>query len=111
MPGSPTAPASGEEATCLPTTGVPSHSALRPGLLALELQREWFMVYVRRQDVPSSGEKVPSFPGNKEGFLGKEALEWVLKPGLNLNACSEWGEGFPGSQYGREKFSQTVIRK
>lgn len=70
-----------------------------------------FMVYVRRQGVPSSGEKVPSCSGNKEGFLGEEALERVVKAGLNLNACSEWGEGFPGSQYGREKFSQTVIRK
>lgn len=111
MPGSPTTPASGEEAACLPTTGVPPHSVLRPGLLEPELQRQWFTVYVRRQGVPSSGEKVPSCSRNKEGFLGEEALERVLKAGLNLNASSEWGEGFPGSECGREKFSQTVIRK
>ena len=54
---------------------------------------------------------MPSCSGNKEGFLGEEALERVLKAGLNLNVCSEWGEGFPGSECGREKFSQTVIRK
>ena len=48
---------------------------------------------------------------NQVGFLGEEALERVLKAGLNLNVCSEWGEGFPGSECGREKFSQTVIRK
>ena len=65
-------------------------------MLALELQREWFMVYVRRQGVPSSGETAPSCSGNKEGFLGEEALGRVLKAGLNLNACSGWGEGFPG---------------
>lgn len=76
---------------------MPPHSVLRPGLLALELQREWFMVYVRRQGVPSSGEKAPSCSENTEGFLGEEALGRVLKAGLNLNACSGCGEGFPGA--------------
>lgn len=44
-------------------------------MLTLESQREWFIVYVGRQGMPSSGDMVPSCSWKREGFLEEEALE------------------------------------
>ena len=108
---------SGEEAVCLPTTGMPPHS-LSDGTQSFLQQlcsRAWFAgtriadsgsLFMREGRACLVQEK-RFFPawGTRKASWKRRHWSWVLKAGQNLNARSEWGKEVPGSEWGREKLS------